>query len=210
MKNGVKIFSIFSLLFFLSFFLYFGLNIKTEFTKFYLKNEKNFVELKLRVLSTYLISSDLQTNYFSERMHELLNTSQSLEAFSIQDKSGTPLYVITKKRSILYNGATDDNKNIPHISDSLNPILYNVFKAPISLNADNLSYIRAVYKSIQIKDIYPFIKNAFFIVITFIAITFIYLLYLLTAREERVSSLTSNFSSKKASGKNTSNKTGDY
>ena len=178
MKNGIKVFSIFSLFFFLSFFLYFGFIIKTEFTNTYTKNEQNFAELKLRVLSIYLISSDLKTDYFSRRMHELLKSYHRLIAFSISDRSGTVLYTITKTRSIL------DNKNKSHaISNSLNPVFFTVFNAPISLSAANISSVKAVYRSFQVKNIYPILKNAFFAIITFLIITLIYLLYLVTARD---------------------------
>lgn len=180
MKSGVKLFSVFSLLFFLSFFLYFGLNIKKDFKNTYIKNEQNFAELKLRVMSTYFISSDLKTDYFSKRMHELLNISQNLIAFSIEDKSGTVLYIITKNKSLF-----DTSKNIPNISESLNPIFYIIFKAPISLSTASNSSIKAVYKSFQVQTIYPLLKDAFFTIIIFLIITFIYLLYLLTAKEEK-------------------------
>ncbi len=195
MQRDVKIFLILSILFFISFFIYFGLSVRTIHSSTYTKNEKNFSELKLRILSTYLITSDLKTNYFSTRMQELLNTSEMLIAFSF-DKSGNVRYLVTKDRSIIKPG-----KISPRITDALNPFLYELFTSPVSLSTTNKYVIRAVYSKYKYSDIYALIKDSFFILIVFLAVTFIYLLYVITAGDitGRQPASGSNYESKRNS-----------
>ncbi|NOY08065.1 MAG: diguanylate cyclase [Spirochaetes bacterium] len=178
MQRDTKIFIILSISFFISFFIYFSLGVKAIYSNTYTKNEKKFSELKLRILSTYLITSDLKTNYFSTRMQELLNTSEMLIAFSFRDKSGNVRYLVTKNRSII-----ESDKISPRIADAQNLFLYELFTAPVSLSATNKYIIRAVYFKYDYNDIYALIKDSFFILIAFLIVTFIYLLYVITYRD---------------------------
>ncbi|GEM_PF-6737328 len=179
MKRRFNVYLYISIIFYLVVFGLFALKLSNLYNNHLKEINNTNRELRLRISSIYLASPQFESEFFRERMHQLLESHDNLVSIKIFSPEGSIQYSLVKKFKNTFGGYTD------LVKDKFTHSFLVVYRSPISLGERNNFILQTSFRVISDKELYSLLKNLFFIIVVFLIVSIIYGLYLLTAKTKR-------------------------
>ncbi len=185
MKRLLLYFTLFSLLFFLALFVYVGITIRTTRDNNIALLYEQFTGMRTDAVSSYLASGSFQSERFKAHMNETFMNNVRLLLLGIYSDDGIQ-YLLAKNRSYLKTDVQQEDPWTGKPEYRLLPISEKVFSLPFSPADRTDLHIDGMYVILGRQDLYPILKNAFFILLVFLLISAIFVLVVTTIDPSRL------------------------
>jgi len=140
----------------------------------------SFEELRVSALSTYLAEGGFTSDYFRSKMKAELAAEPRLLLVSVATAEGETLYMLARNSSYLVSdlqGSSPAAAKEPAVSP-LNRFLETELAIPFAPGIARDLFIRGRYRQLSRRDLYPVLKEIFYITLAYVLVSGILLLVL--------------------------------
>ena len=176
MKRLLLSFTLFSLVFFLGLFIYLGVVIRVTRDQNMAGMYNSFTQAKTEAVSSYLASGGFNTDMFKDRLNGIFSREPRVLFLAVYSDEDGILYLISKHRSYVEGDVESQVDWGGTPSYHLLPISEKVFTLPFSPAQRTDLNIDGGYVVLGRQDLYPILRNAFFVLLVFLLISAIFVL----------------------------------
>ena len=173
MKKLFSFFIAFSIVFFLALFIYIGVLIRNSRDTNIRQAEQVFSQLKTEAVSSYLASQSFASSFFKSQMNDTFYKNNRLLLVAIYSREEGMMYLLTKNKSHFFPTHESDDISPQY---SILPLSETRISLPFAPAPRKDLFIDGIYLVLGRRDIYPILRNAFFILLVFLLFAGIFIL----------------------------------
>jgi GGDEF domain-containing protein len=143
----------------------------------------SFETLRVSALSTYLAEGSFTSDYFRAKMRAELSEQPRLLLVSITAADGETHYLLAKNRRYLADDASQPAGESGPAAAPLSRYLETELEIPFAPGITRDLYFRGRFQLLSRQDVYPLLKEIFYITMVYVLISGILLLLIATGRD---------------------------